>query len=130
MKFFTASFFQPENHHGEIVSISRSNPPQFQNVIRCVSLAPSQDLLDYWKNGISEQEYTEHYRKQVGFNWDDIMFWLRVKAGQEDDLTLCSDELAGEFGHRNLVAKIIERHFPENYGGCDVPNSCTFLNLR
>lgn len=121
MKFYFASYFQPENHHGVIVSISRSEPKQFIRVPKCVSLVPSQQLLSDWKQGMSEAEYVDRYREEVRSNWANILFWLRVKAGQEEDLTLCCWEKSGEFCHRNLAAKIVERHFPANYGGCDIP---------
>ena len=117
MAIYSASYFEPENHHGLLVSISRSHPRSFKVDSQLPFLAPSQSLLEDWKHHqLTETEYTERYRQELQQSWSQILPWL-VSLTPEGDCTLLCWEKAGEFCHRNLAMKLIRKHRPDCYGG-------------
>ena len=46
---YTASYFEPQRHHGKLISISRSIPQNFRINSRLEFFIPSADLLRDWK---------------------------------------------------------------------------------
>ena len=117
---YTASYFQKPNHHGQLISISMSEPKGVKIDGKLSVFAPNRDLLnDYKKGKIDEQGYIERYREQLRKSLDQIMTWLDG-LDPEEDLTLCCWEKAGEFCHRNLVIKFVEKYRPDCLGGTDV----------
>ncbi|HEY9826767.1 MAG TPA: DUF488 family protein [Stenomitos sp.] len=120
MKIYAASYFEPENHHGKLISISRTIPKGFVVQERLLLLAPSKELLADWKAGVlDEAQYTARYRAELQAKLPKIRQWLST-VDLAEDLTLLCWERAGEFCHRNLALKLIEHHRPECHGGCDV----------
>ena len=120
MTIYSASYFQPENHHGSSISISRSHPRSFQVDTRLSFLAPSQALLDNWKHHqLTEADYTERYRHELQQVWPQVESWL-ISLTPESDCTLLCWEKAGEFCHRNLAMQMIRKHRPDCYGGRDM----------
>jgi hypothetical protein len=66
---YTASYFEPNRHHGKLLSISRSIPQGFQVEGRLEFFIPSAALLQDWKKQrISKAEYTDRYREQIKAN--------------------------------------------------------------
>jgi uncharacterized protein YeaO (DUF488 family) len=121
MAIYTASYFEPKHHHGKLISISRSIPKNFAVQEQLFLLAPSRSLLDDWKTGsIDPQQYTSQYRKELLPNLPKIQQWLNA-IDSADDFTLLCWERAGEFCHRNLAIKLVEKFRPDCFGGCDVP---------
>ena len=116
---FFASYFEPQNHHGEIISISRSNPREFSKIRRIELFVPSKSLLYDYKKGLSNESYIERYREEIRGNWGKIKLWL-LAIEPTSDKTLRCWERTDEFCHRNLVAKIVEKYRPDCFGGCDV----------
>jgi ASCH domain len=116
MPIYTASYFQPQNHHGAIVSISRSHPKHIQVSDRLPFFAPSQSLLSDKPN---PAEYTNRFREEIRDRMPQIRVWLESLT-PDQTLTLCCWEPAGQFCHRNLVAALIEHYRPDCFGGCDV----------
>ncbi len=120
---YTASYFQPENHHGKLLSISKSEPRRFQVDGKLYFFAPSEGLLlDYKAKKIDNESYTDQYRKQMRLVLSQIGDWLR-SLKPEEDITLLCWEKKGYFCHRNLVIKFVEKYRPDCFGGCDVPKS-------
>lgn len=120
MSIFTASYFETENHHGELVSISRSVPKGFKVAQKLRFLTPSPAILKSWKDqAISEEEYTAHFRAQLKSSWEQIKPWLD-ELDPSNVLTLLCWEPQGSFCHRNLVAQMIQKFRPDCFGGCDI----------
>ena len=120
---YTASYFEPENHHGELISISRTVPNGVRVDSELPLFAPSPDLLRRWKAKlIDEDGYTSIYREQMRKSWSEVKNWVS-SVHEHYTATLLCWEKAGEFCHRNFVAVIIEAQRPEIFGGRDVRRS-------
>lgn len=120
MAIYSASYFEPENHHGALVAISRSHPRSFQVDTKLPFLAPSQALLDDWKHHqLTESEYTERYRQELQQSWPQVNSWLASLTPEGDSTLLCWEK-AGEFCHRNLAMQVVRKHRPDCYGGRDI----------
>ena len=75
---YTASYFEPQRHHGKLISISRSIPQNFRIHGRLEFFIPSADLLRDWKaKRIGEEEYTNRYREQIKANLKPPIFGRR-----------------------------------------------------
>ena len=119
---YTASFFQPENHHGRIVSIARRKPKG----IECDSLAflaPNQSLLQRWqssdKQAEAQREYVKLYSLQLKRSKakEKLEEWI---FDGDEVVTFCCWERKGQFCHRNNVFAAIAHYWPELAGGKDV----------
>jgi uncharacterized protein YeaO (DUF488 family) len=120
MSIFTASYFQPEFHHGKLISISRSQPKSFRVADTLSFLVPSAELLADWKQqAIDEAAYIQRYREQIAAAWKTVKGWLDTLKPAEDSTLLCWEQ-KGEFCHRNLVAQLVQKHRPDCYGGRDI----------
>jgi uncharacterized protein YeaO (DUF488 family) len=117
---YTASYFEPHHHHGELISISRSNPKNVQVVTQLPFLAPSSELLQDWKRGnVDEADYTARFREEIKDRWPTVHQWMESLKPDEDSTLLCW-ERAGEFCHRNLVLQMLLKYRPDCVGGADV----------
>lgn len=117
---YTASYFQPENHHDQVISISLSEPKNIRYDGKLRMFAPDRALLNDYKAGkIDQAGYIERYREQLRKVWPNIKAWLD-QLDPEEDLTLCCWEKAGDFCHRNLVIKFVEKYRPDCLGGTDI----------
>jgi len=121
---YTASYFEPENHHGQLISASRSRPKSITVASSLKFLAPSAALLKDWKIGITEDTYTDRYRSEIRDNWTEVKDWLDTLDPQVD-ATLCCWEKAGDFCHRNMIAKLVSHYRSDCFGGCDVATEPT-----
>jgi len=123
---FTASYFCPQNHHGKLISISRSNPKQFTRIPKLQFFSPSKDLLAWWKKSAQTdtdwENYQDRFFAQIDNDWVRISHWLD-KDHSTGDITLLCWEKPGEYCHRNDVGDIIAARLPEFFGGKDVPHS-------
>jgi uncharacterized protein YeaO (DUF488 family) len=120
MSIYTASYFEPEFHHGKLISISRSQPKGFRVAGNLPFLAPSVKLLEAWKQQkVDEAGYVQRYREQIAASWITVKGWLDALKPAEDSTLLCW-ERQGEFCHRNLVAHFVQKHRPDCYGGRDI----------
>lgn len=137
---YTASYFEPNRHHGKLLSISRSIPQGFQVQGRLEFFIPSADLLQDWKKQrIGKGEYTDRYREQIKANLKAIQAWLSDLDPQEDMTLLCWERSGKDrtlvssqgkrplneeqaFCHRNLAIKLVYRFRLDCYGGTDVIN--------
>lgn len=116
---YTASYFEP-SHHGKLIAISRSIPKGFKVQKQLKFLAPSSDLLQDWQQGqIDEAGYIQGYRGQIAASWKEVKQWLD-SLNSKQDMTLLCWEKKGDFCHRNLVAKLVQKYRPDCFGGCDV----------
>jgi len=135
---YTASYFEPNRHHGKLLSISRSIPQGFQVEGRLEFFIPIADLLQDWKKQrIGKVEYTDRYREQIKANLKTIQAWLSDLDPKEDMTLLCWERSGKDrtlvssqgksqlneeqpFCHRNLVIKLVYRFRLDCYGGTDV----------
>ena len=116
-KIYTASYFEPHNHHGRTIAISRSIPKSFKPDDALLYLAPSAQLLADYKCGMTWDEYVDRYREEFRAIVSRFCQWIEL---QNEVVTLLCWERSGEPCHRNLVAKFIQSKYPDRFGGCDV----------
>ena len=122
MVVYTGSYFQSQNHHGKVISISHSEPRKIKVNGKLAFLAPSKEILNAFKQKkIDEEGYVAMYRALMAQRWKTIKAWLD-SLDPEENITLCCWEKAGDFCHRNLAIKFVERYRTDCFGGCDVPN--------
>lgn len=94
-----------------IVSISRFPPRGFKGV-RCLSLAPSADLLSDWKKGMSESEYIRRYRAEMNDLFDlHHIFETLAMFCKGRNMVLCCYEGDGKFCHRHVLSDIVYEKF-------------------
>lgn len=117
---YTASYFESAHHHGKLLSISRSVPKGFKVDGKIDFLVPNAQLLSDWKDkSIDTTAYCERYRTQLKDSWQQISNWLKSLDASTTATLLCY-EPSGAFCHRNLVAKLVQKHRSDVFGGCDV----------
>lgn len=117
---YTASYLESTHHQGLLLSISRSVPKGFKIDGKLEFLIPSAELLLDWKaSRLNEAEYSQRYREQIKQAWQEVKEWLDNLAPKPDQTLLCW-EAKGKFCHRNLIAKLVQKHRPDCFGGCDV----------
>jgi uncharacterized protein YeaO (DUF488 family) len=137
---YTASYFEPNRHHGQRISISRSVPKGFKVNGRLDFFVPSAQLLREWKEKrIDKEKYTESYRAQIKANFKEIKAWLSTLDPTKDMTLLCweksgIDETLKQwqetgvwqeekpFCHRNLAIRMVQKYRNDCYGGTDVLN--------
>ena len=118
---YTASYFEPQHHHGLKIAISRTVPRGFKVDGSLLFLAPNSDLLNDWKaQKIDEAGYIQQYREQTKGNWGEVKAWLDKLNAKQRLTLLCCCETAGSFCHRALIAKLVKKYRPDCFGGCDV----------
>lgn len=117
---YTASYFERVHHHGRLIAISRSIPKNFKTDGKLDFLVPNAQLLDEWKTkSIDEDQYCQRYRLQIKESWQQVSDWLNSLDTKTNHTLLCW-EAKGAFCHRNLVAKLVQKHRSGVFGGCDV----------
>lgn len=91
-----------------VVSISRFPPKGFKGY-KCFEFAPPADLLRWFKNGLSQYQYSVKYRRVVLDNIDvhKVFENLAVQACGRD-IVLCCFEPAFDFCHRRLLAQYVQ----------------------
>ena len=90
MAIFTASYFEPSNHHGQLVAISRSIPKGFKVDKQLTFLTPRTELLKDWQEGqINEVDYVQRYRAQINSSIQEIKQWLDSLKPKLDMTLLC-----------------------------------------
>jgi uncharacterized protein YeaO (DUF488 family) len=123
---YTASFFQPENHHGKLVPISRTVPKGFSTKDSLSFFIPSSSLLKDWKAGkLTKEEYIDRYREEMKVNLPQIKEWVNSLDSEIDQTLLCWEKTTDKnyFCHRELVIKFVQVWKPICFGGCDIYNS-------
>lgn len=123
---YCASYHEPQNHHGELISISRSVPKGIKVTRHLDFFKPTQDLLQWWKTTSQDEsawsEYTSRFWSILSDRKTQILDWIHgLGRKPTHDMTLLCWEKAGTYCHRNLVARLLQKHSPEWFGGCDVP---------
>lgn len=123
---YCASYFQSENHHGELIAISRSIPKGVEVAGHLDFFKPTQELLNWWKTTSQDEsvwsEYTSRFWAILSDRKTQILDWVHALGRKPtQDMTLLCWEKAGALCHRNLVARLLQKHCPEWFGGCDVP---------
>ena len=118
---YTASYFETSHHHGELFSISRSNPPGFQSIGKLPFFIPnSREIITLSKKEKDYQaNYINLYRNLCRKRRQQIANWLDQLDPNQDQTLLCWEH-KGSFCHRNLVIKFVQRDRPDCYGGEDI----------
>ena len=119
---YTASYSESQNHHGKLVPIGRGTYKGVSTKNALDFFMPSSSLLKNWKaKEVTKEQYINIFREEMRENLPQIKEWLAT-LNSDEDLTLISHEKTGEFSHRNLIIKFVQRDRPDCFGGCDVPN--------
>lgn len=129
---YFASYFYPNHQHGLKLSISRSIPKDFKVNGSLQFLIPHSELLADWKaKRVNAAEYTQRYREQIKHSWSKVNDWLNSLESQPTATLLCWEK-PGDFCHRQLVSKLVQKRRPDCFGGCDVvryePERCLECN--
>lgn len=120
---YTASYFQSQFHHGELISISRSNPKGFKSIGKLSIFVPdSREIKALGKQDQDpafESSYVDLYRHLCSQRLDAIHRWLNSLDPNCDQTLLCW-ERKGDFCHRNLAIKFVQKFRSDCYGGMDI----------
>ena len=121
---YTASYFQPETHHGKLISISASQPAQFKKLPTLNFFAPTWKLVEQWKNSKKTpkdwHDYQDHFYHLVDERWNQIEDWFGDRTFLEENITLLCWEKPKDYCHRNDVGALIAANLPYLWGGGDV----------
>lgn len=99
------------NKHYLKVSISLIRPREFDGM-HIQSFAPSKQLLEDYKNGLSPEQYETRFREQID-QLDDIYAFFKIMAKQakgRDILLLCYEK-KNAFCHRHILSDIIYERY-------------------
>ena len=108
----TASYFNKQHHHGELISISNTMPKGFTGTVetRFKSAVPDWDLVKQYKNGeVTWEEYSRQYLLMLEENWDKSIIDRLAEYNNGRDCTLlcwCKDKSRC---HRSLLAEFLQR---------------------
>lgn len=119
MKFYTSSFFAPQNWHGECFGISVSHPPQVSKTLPSLwcFVPPAKLLKRFKKKEITEEQYAVEFRAILKKREKEIDDWLEAIQRplningldfEFPEVTLLCWEAEGEFCHRGLVAELLK----------------------
>lgn len=123
---YSASFFEPQNHYGKLISIARSEPGKVKLDGKLEFFVPSAKLLrDYDCKDIDHFEYIDRYREEMRVKLPQIRAWID-SLDPKIDMTLLCWEKQGKFCRRNLAIAFVESWRPDCFGGRDVKNT-TFI---
>ncbi len=113
MNIYTSNFRNLKNIPGDMTAISVARfPPKWYQGHELKSLAPSPKLLGKAKSGkINNDDYTKEYLSalEAAFSPESLYEILTRFAGDGDIVLLCFEK-PGDFCHRRLVARWLERH--------------------
>jgi hypothetical protein len=76
---------------------------------------------------MTEEAYTDRYRSEIKSNGQQVKAWIDSLSPVVDETMLCWEK-AGQFCHRNLIAKMIEYYRPDCFGGSDV--ACQSVEVK
>lgn len=99
------------NKHYLKVSISYIRQREFDGM-HIQSFAPSKQLFEDYKNGLSPEQYEIRFREQIG-NLADIYAFFKIMAKQakgRDILLLCYEK-KNAFCHRHILSDIIYERY-------------------
>lgn len=99
------------NKHYLKVSISYIRPRDF-NGMHIQSFAPTKDLFEDYKNGLSPEDYETRFREQINKLSDIYSFFkLMAKQAQGRDILLLCYEKKNAFCHRHILSDIIYERY-------------------
>lgn len=93
------------------VSISYIRPRDF-NGMHIASFAPTKDLFEDYKNGLSPEQYEVRFRDQINKLADVYGFFkLMAKQAKGRDILLLCYEKKNAFCHRHILSDIIYERY-------------------
>lgn len=108
---YTKSIRNANEKDGIKISIMRYNPKAFQYDLWIPKLAPSDKLLnDYKQNKISWEEYEIKFKEQI--KTEGGLIDVLVMLAEKQDITLYCYELTPEKCHRRIVAESCKEKCP------------------
>lgn len=112
---YTSYFAKLKKGVGIKISIARYNPKWLKNDDikgTLVNLAPNRELLnDYKYKGISWNEYTKRYKKQIETFDRDIqgdLYTLKTLLNNGEDVTIYCYEKSSDNCHRHILGDIFK----------------------
>jgi hypothetical protein len=130
---YTASYFETQNHHGQLISISRSRPKNFTHLPTLDFFTPSQELLDFWHKRTKTaqleeisalwEQYQSGFFKLIDTRMSQIEEWISTLNPSQDYTLCCWEKTTDKIPncHRNDVGGLLSAMAPELWGGFDVP---------
>jgi len=120
MKIHVASFFEPQNHRGRPLSIAMCQPKKFQDIKIITCLLPTWSLVSRYRTGkITKEEYEQIYEDKILKHLTPYILISQIldAVGKRiKEATLLCWEKEGEFCHRTLVYKWLEKQKKERPG--------------
>lgn len=115
MKIYTGYFAQL-NKYPNPIAISKWLPKEI-NINRIIELAPSEELLKWYKEHINdknvEQIYENNYRLSLSMKKITSQ-WIVDKCKEfRDEVTLLCYEKPDKFCHRHIITQILKENFKE-----------------
>lgn len=127
---YTASYFRPDCHHGMLASISLKTPMRVDSELEFFK--PSWEMLKAWKNSsqddIAWKQYSKMYWELMNSRRPLIEEWLEGLTFS-DNMTLMCYEKTDQYCHRSLVGKIVSKYRPKLWGGENVSNQKSSVQL-
>ena len=125
---YTACYHWRNHHHGLKISISQTIPEGFKVDGSLSFFKPSAYLLNaFKKKTINQDGYIDRFREEIRQNLPHIKLWMTT-IKPEEDMTLLCHEPPGQFCHRNLILKLVEKYRPDCLGGADMAERITPKN--
>lgn len=129
MKIYTSYFASPMlkgNSSYEVIGIT-AKPPTWFNGVNLLTLAPSWDLVKWYKNKQKEGSVTEEdikryisiYLSMLRDRDDKIIDILLTLKNYDKDVVLVCYEKPDEFCHRHILASYIREKY-----GIDITELC------
>lgn len=93
------------------VSISYYRPREFKGM-QIQSFAPTKELLEDYKNGLSPEQYELRYREQINKLADIYSFFqIMAKQAKGRNILLLCYEKKNAFCHRHILSDIIYERY-------------------
>lgn len=119
---YTASFFQPSRHIGQLLSIDIFPPRGWTNVESLPLFVPTWKVQEQWMNKPDNDSFTKSYRQLIKRRWPRVKRWLDGLS-PADDITLLIWLMPGGFSQADLVARLVGHHRPDCIYGAEMPKS-------
>lgn len=117
---YCGPYSEKKYHHGLLVSISQSTP-EWCNIDHHLNFfKPTWSMV---RGNPSWEEYKTLYRELMRERWGEVKDWLTSLSRFRPfpEMTLLCWKKGDAPCHGSLVAKLIQRHRPDVWGGCNVP---------
>lgn len=114
MAVYLCSVYDAEKHVGSryCTAVKQMVGHGVTATVDCLVPLKEEMVWAYRYKGMSEQEYTRLYFKLLSDRWEAVRPWLKSLEPAEDITLLCFCR-EGQFCHRKLIGRVINRYRPD-----------------